>query len=70
MMHGYGMMGMGGWGFAHWLMFAAFVAVVAYPPRARPEAPRLLAALGGLGLRARRQHRWPLGGRAERRQGG
>jgi hypothetical protein len=31
MMHGYGMMGMGGWGFAHWLMFATFVAVVAYP---------------------------------------
>lgn len=31
MMYGYGMMGMGGWGIMHWLMFAAFVALIAYP---------------------------------------
>lgn len=31
MMHGYGMMGMGGWGVTHWLFFAAFVGLIAYP---------------------------------------
>jgi hypothetical protein len=30
-MHDYGLMWMGGWGFAQWLMFAAFVTVIAYP---------------------------------------
>lgn len=31
MMYGYGMMGIGGWGITHWLIFAACVALIAYP---------------------------------------
>lgn len=31
MMHSSGMMGMGGFGVVHWLIFAAAVALIAYP---------------------------------------